>query len=99
MHHLTPLGVLHIVAFVTLCEAYMGIEPPLNSVELLLPRLATAGLRCESGSVGLCGHLCPIWARNPFVLSPLDVQPSGPMAERMVFSMERCRRASSYVHG
>jgi hypothetical protein len=23
---LTPSGILHIVAFVTLCEAYMGIE-------------------------------------------------------------------------
>jgi hypothetical protein len=27
LHHLTPLGVLHIVAFVTLCEAYLGIDP------------------------------------------------------------------------
>jgi hypothetical protein len=26
LHHLTPLGFLHIVALVTLCEAYMGIE-------------------------------------------------------------------------
>jgi hypothetical protein len=26
-HHLTPSGILHIAAFVTLCEAYMGIEP------------------------------------------------------------------------
>jgi hypothetical protein len=26
-HHLTPLGILHIVAFVTLCEAYMWIGP------------------------------------------------------------------------
>jgi hypothetical protein len=26
LHHLTPLEVLHIVTFVTLCEAYMGIE-------------------------------------------------------------------------
>jgi hypothetical protein len=24
---LTPLGILHIAAFVTLCEGYMGIEP------------------------------------------------------------------------
>jgi hypothetical protein len=29
LHHLTPSGILHIVAFVTLCEAYMGIEPTL----------------------------------------------------------------------
>jgi hypothetical protein len=27
LHHLTPSGILHIVAFVTLCEAYMGIDP------------------------------------------------------------------------
>jgi hypothetical protein len=27
LHHLTPLGVLHIAAFVTLCEAYLGIDP------------------------------------------------------------------------
>jgi hypothetical protein len=30
LHHLTPSGVLHMVAFVTLCEAYMGIEPHFN---------------------------------------------------------------------
>jgi hypothetical protein len=29
LHQLTPSVILHIVAFVTLCEAYMGIEPPL----------------------------------------------------------------------
>jgi hypothetical protein len=27
LHHLAPSGVLHIAAFLTLCEAYMGIEP------------------------------------------------------------------------
>jgi hypothetical protein len=26
LHHLTPSGILHIAAFGTLCEAYMGIE-------------------------------------------------------------------------
>jgi hypothetical protein len=30
LHHLTPLGILHIAAFVTMCEAYMGIEPHFN---------------------------------------------------------------------
>jgi hypothetical protein len=30
LHHLTPLGILHMTAFVTLCEAYMGIEPHFN---------------------------------------------------------------------
>jgi hypothetical protein len=30
LHHLTPSGILHMIAFVTLCEAYMGIEPHFN---------------------------------------------------------------------
>jgi hypothetical protein len=30
LHHLTPLGVLHIAAFVTLCEVYLGINPDLD---------------------------------------------------------------------
>jgi hypothetical protein len=27
LHHLTPLGVLHIAAFVTLFKVYLGIDP------------------------------------------------------------------------
>jgi hypothetical protein len=27
LHNLTPLGILHIAAFVTLCEIYLGIDP------------------------------------------------------------------------
>jgi hypothetical protein len=27
LHHLTPSGILHIMTFVALCEAYMGIDP------------------------------------------------------------------------
>jgi hypothetical protein len=30
LHHLSPLGILHVTAFITLCEAYMGIEPHIN---------------------------------------------------------------------
>jgi hypothetical protein len=30
LHHLTPSGILHMVAFLTLCEVYMGIEPYFN---------------------------------------------------------------------
>jgi hypothetical protein len=30
LHHLTLSGILHIAAFVTLCEAYMEIEPHFN---------------------------------------------------------------------
>jgi hypothetical protein len=27
LHHLNPSGVLHIAAFITLCEAYLGVDP------------------------------------------------------------------------
>jgi hypothetical protein len=30
LHHLTPSGILHMAAFVTLCEAYIGIDPHFN---------------------------------------------------------------------
>jgi hypothetical protein len=30
LHHLTPLGILHIAGFVTLYRAYMGVEPHFN---------------------------------------------------------------------
>jgi hypothetical protein len=30
LHYLAPSGVLHIMAFVTLCEAYLGIYPDLD---------------------------------------------------------------------
>jgi hypothetical protein len=30
LHHLMPSGVLHIIVFVTLCEAYLGVDPNLD---------------------------------------------------------------------
>jgi hypothetical protein len=30
LHHLTASGILHMTAFVILCEVYIGIEPQLN---------------------------------------------------------------------
>jgi hypothetical protein len=30
LHHLTPSGILHTMAFVTLCKVYRGIEPHFN---------------------------------------------------------------------
>jgi hypothetical protein len=30
LHNLTPSGVLHIMAFMTLCDAYMGIDPQVD---------------------------------------------------------------------
>jgi hypothetical protein len=57
-------------------------------MELLLPQLTTAEFERGGGDVGLRGYLRLIRARNQPVLLPLDVQPSGWMAERMVFSEE-----------
>jgi hypothetical protein len=37
LHHLTPSGILHMVAFVTLCEAYMGID--------VIPHSKIAGMK------------------------------------------------------
>jgi hypothetical protein len=30
LHHLTPSGILHMAAVMTLCDAYMGIEPHID---------------------------------------------------------------------
>jgi hypothetical protein len=30
LHHLTPFGVLHIAVFVTMCEAYLGVDSDLD---------------------------------------------------------------------
>jgi hypothetical protein len=30
LHHLTPLGILHIMTFVALCKAYLGIDTDLD---------------------------------------------------------------------
>jgi hypothetical protein len=30
LHHLTPSGVLHIAVFITLCEAYLGVDLDLD---------------------------------------------------------------------
>jgi hypothetical protein len=30
LHHLTPSGILHAAAFITICEAFLRVEPPLN---------------------------------------------------------------------
>jgi hypothetical protein len=30
LHHLTPSGILHVAVFVTLCDAFLGVEPPMN---------------------------------------------------------------------
>jgi hypothetical protein len=40
LHQLTPNSILHIACFITLCESFLGIEPPLDSLEISLPPLS-----------------------------------------------------------
>jgi hypothetical protein len=36
LHNLTPSGVLHIAAFVTLCEAYLSVDPGSGGGDILI---------------------------------------------------------------
>jgi hypothetical protein len=47
LHHLTPLGVLHIAAFMTLCEAYLGIDPELNQWKYFFHNQRPQDLKAE----------------------------------------------------
>jgi hypothetical protein len=86
LHHLTPSGILHIVVFVILCDAYMGIEPTLICETTSCS--ATAGLRCGSDGVGLCRNLCSYRARNQPILLSLGLQAVNWMAERVLLPEE-----------
>jgi hypothetical protein len=72
--------------FVTLCEAYMGIEPHFNLWNYFFPRLATAGLSRGSSDVGQCGHQCPIQDRSRYLFSYCDTQPSSLVVESLVLT-------------
>jgi hypothetical protein len=52
LHQLTPLGILHMAAFVTLCEAYIGIEPHFNLWKYFFHTRLKTGLRRGSNDVG-----------------------------------------------
>jgi hypothetical protein len=75
LHHLTPLGILHIVAFVTLCEAYMGIEPhfDFDLWNYFFHALLRQGSDAEAAVWGQCAHLHPIRAESRSILLLFDV--------------------------
>jgi hypothetical protein len=64
LHHLTLSGFLHIAAFITLCEAYLGIDPDLDlwkyffhvrhlqdpEVELMIPGHAVIHVKLGHGA-------------------------------------------------
>jgi hypothetical protein len=48
-HHLTPSEILYMAAFVTLCEAYIRIEPHLNLGSYFFLSPVVIGLGCGNG--------------------------------------------------
>jgi hypothetical protein len=99
LHHLTPSGVLHIMAFVTLCEAYMGIEPHFN----LWNYFSRVWLRPNSDVAAVVWGCTEIYVRTRPGIDPyfsLSVSnPFGWMAERVVLLEERRWSATPCGYG
>jgi hypothetical protein len=73
LHNLTPLWILHIAAFLSLCEAYLRMDPSFRPVELFLPCSASAGPRCETDNFrgGVVIHVKSCHGINPYFYIPL----------------------------
>ena len=53
LQHLNPMGVLHIAGFVTVCKAFLGMEPHADLFWLFFSgRAMTAGNLAETAPVG-----------------------------------------------
>ena len=53
LQHLNPTGVLHLAGFITVCEAFLGMEPHADFVRRLFSQRALmAGDSAEIASVG-----------------------------------------------
>jgi hypothetical protein len=52
LHHLTPFGILHMTAFVTLCEANMGIEPHFDIWNYIFHALLQQGSDVDVAALG-----------------------------------------------
>jgi hypothetical protein len=52
LHHMTPSGILHMAAFVTLCEAYIGIEPHFNPWNYFFRTRLQLGSGLETAALG-----------------------------------------------
>ena len=53
LQHFNPMGVLHIVGFITVCEAFLGMEPHTDFFRRLFSRRAlTVGNPAEIAPVG-----------------------------------------------
>jgi hypothetical protein len=70
---------------VTLCKAYLGIEPLFDLWNYFFRAQLRSGSDVEAAVRGQCGHLGPIRVQSQPVLPPFNVQPSGWVVERMFF--------------
>jgi hypothetical protein len=55
LHHLTPSGILHMATFVSLCEAYIGIEPNFDLCNYFFGARLQQGSDAEAAVVGSVG--------------------------------------------
>jgi hypothetical protein len=53
LHHLTPSRILHMATFMTLCEAYMGIEPHFNLLNYFFRARLRQGSDVEVAVLGI----------------------------------------------
>jgi hypothetical protein len=80
LHHLTASGILHIAAFVTLCEAYMGIEPHFNLWNYFFCAWLQQGSGAEAATLGsvdifiISGHRVDPYLRLPMPGPPDEWQ-------------------------
>jgi hypothetical protein len=84
LHHLTPLRIMHIAAFMTLCEAYMGIEPHFDLWNYFLRTWLRQGSDVEAVVWGSVDIFLQSKAGSQSILLLFDVQPSGRVVKSMV---------------
>jgi hypothetical protein len=78
LHHLTHLVILHIVTFVTLCEAYMTIEPHFDLWSYLFYARLQQGPDTETMALGYVDLLLRSGSRNdPYFCLPMSDPPVG----------------------
>jgi hypothetical protein len=78
LHHLTHLVILHIATFVTLCEAYMAIEPHFDLWSYLFYARLQQGPDTETMALGYVDlHLRSGSRNDPYLCLPMSDPPVG----------------------
>jgi hypothetical protein len=94
LHNLTPSEILHIVAFITLCEAYMGIKPHFNLWNYFFRVQLRSDTNTEVAMLG-CVDVYVRFGQGANTYFHLSVSnPPVRVAERVTLPMERCHRVA-----